>query len=78
VHHIVLEGCIAAGEAAKARRDPLDAHIAAALPDWSLAMVVHAPQALRSMALVAAATLIAELGRPAAARTAVSQGLATV
>ena len=62
VHHIVLEDCIAAVEAAAARRDRLDANIAAALPDWSLAMVVHALQALRGMALVAAATLVAELG----------------
>jgi hypothetical protein len=62
VHHIVLEDCIAAVEAATARRDHLEAHIAAALPDWSLAMVVHALQALRGMALVAAATLVAELG----------------
>jgi transposase len=62
VHHIVLEDCIAAVEAATARRDRLEAHIAAALPDWSLAMVVHALQALRGMALVAAATLVAELG----------------
>jgi len=62
VHHIVLEDCIAAVEAATARRDRLEAHIAAALPDWSLAAVVHALQALRGMALVAAATLVAELG----------------
>jgi transposase len=62
VHHIVLEDCIAAVEAAMARRDRLDAHIEAALPDWSLATVVHALQALRGMALVAAATLVAELG----------------
>ena len=55
VHHIVLEDCIAAVEAATARRDGLEAHIAAALPDWSLAAVVHALQALRGMALVAAA-----------------------
>ena len=41
VHHIVLEDCIAAVEAATARRDRLEAHIAAALPDWSLAMVVE-------------------------------------
>ena len=32
------------------------------LPEWSLAPVVHALQALRGMALVAAATLVAELG----------------
>ena len=34
----------------------------AALPDWSLAPVVRALQALRGMALVTAATLVAELG----------------
>jgi len=62
VHHVVLEDCIAAVEAATARRDRLEAHISGALPDWSLAMVVHALQALRGMALVAAATLVAELG----------------
>ena len=62
VHHIVLEDCIAAVEAATARRDNLETHIAAALPDWSLAVVVHALQALRGMALVAAATLVAEIG----------------
>ena len=61
-HHIVLEDCIAAVEAATARRDRLEAHIEAALPDWSLAPVVRALQALRGMALVAAATVIAELG----------------
>ena len=61
-HHIVLEDCIAAVEAATARRDRLEAHIEAALPDWSLAPVVRALQALRGMALIAAATLVAELG----------------
>jgi hypothetical protein len=45
-----------------ARRDRLEAHIEAALPDWSLAPVVRASQALRGMALIAAATLVAELG----------------
>src|SRR3954447_3797278 len=38
-HHLVLEDCIAAIEAATARRDRLEAYIAAALPDWSLAPV---------------------------------------
>jgi transposase len=61
-HHIVLEDCIAAVEAATARRDRLEAFIEAALPDWSLAPVVRALQALRGIALVAAATLVAELG----------------
>jgi transposase len=40
----------------------LEASIEAALPDWSLAPVVRALQALRGMALIAAATLVAELG----------------
>ena len=42
--------------------DRLEAHIEAALSHWSLAPVVHALQALRGMALVVAATVIAELG----------------
>jgi transposase len=62
LHYIVLEDCIAAVEAATARRDRLEAHIEAALPGWSLAPVVRALQALRGMALVAAATVVAELG----------------
>jgi transposase len=62
VHHIVLEDYIAAVEAAEARRDRLTAQIAAMLPDWELAPVVAALQTLRGMALVNAATLIAELG----------------
>jgi len=61
-HYIVLEDCIATVEAATARRDRLEAHIEAALADWALAPVVRALQALRGMALVGAATLVAELG----------------
>src|SRR5262249_53162133 len=62
VHHLVLEDYMQAVEAAQARRDRLTAQIAAALPDWTLAPVVSAVQAMRGMALVNAATLIAELG----------------
>jgi transposase len=62
VHHIVLEDCVAAVEAATERRVRLDAHIEAMLSNWCLAPVVRALQALRGMALVAAATLVAELG----------------
>jgi transposase len=62
VHHIVLEDCIATVEAATARCDRLETHIEAALPEWSLASVVQALQALRGVGLVAAATLVAELG----------------
>jgi len=60
VHHIVLEDCIAAVEAATAQRDRLEVHIEAALPDWSLAPVVRSLQALRGVAMVSAATLVAE------------------
>src|SRR4051812_38911508 len=42
VHHIVLEDCIAAVEAATARRDRLEAHIEAALPEWPLSNVAQA------------------------------------
>jgi transposase len=61
-HHLVLEDCITTIEAATARRDRLEACIEAVLPEWSLAPVVRALQALRGMALIAAATLVAELG----------------
>ena len=62
VLHLVLEDYLQAIEAAQARRDRLTAQIAAMLPDWTLAPVVAALQAMRGMALVNAATLIAELG----------------
>src|SRR5712672_2190043 len=62
IHHIVLEDYIAAVEAAEARRDRLTAQIETMLPDWTLAPVVAALQTMRGMAMVNAATLIAELG----------------
>src|SRR5271169_5789729 len=62
IHHTVLEDYIQAVEAAAARRDRLTAQIAAMLPEWTLAPVVAALQTMRGMALVNAATLIAELG----------------
>jgi transposase len=62
VHYVVLEDCIATVDVAKERRDRLEAKIIAVLPEWSLAPVVEALQALRGIALVAAATLVAELG----------------
>jgi transposase len=61
-HHIVLEDHIATIEAATDRRDRLTKQIEIMLSDWSLAPVVHALQSLRGMALVTAATIIAELG----------------
>ena len=62
VHHLVLEDYVQAVEAAEARRDRLTTQIEAMLPQWTLAPVVAALQTLRGMALVNAATLIAELG----------------
>ena len=62
VHHIVLEDYMAAVDVAATRRDRLTAQIEAMLPDWTLAPVVAALQTMRGMALVNAATLIAELG----------------
>jgi transposase len=58
----VLEDYVQAVEAAQARRDRLTAQIEAMLADWTLAPVVAALQTMRGMALVNAATLIAELG----------------
>ena len=61
-HRIVLEDLIATVEAATQRRDRLTGQIEALLETWSLAAVVRALQSLRGMALVTAATLVAELG----------------
>ena len=49
-------------DAAKERRDRLTIQIEKRLADWALAPLVEAMQALRGMALVAAATIVAELG----------------
>ncbi|MBB3394299.1 transposase [Rhizobium sp. BK538] len=62
IHLIVLEDHIATIEAATDRRDRLTKQIEMMLSDWSLAPVVQALQSLRGMALVTAATMIAELG----------------
>ena len=62
IHHVVLEDLIATVEAATERRDRLTRQIEMVLPDWSLAPVVRALQALRGIALVNAATIMAELG----------------
>src|SRR5205807_4024950 len=58
----VREDYSAAVEAAEARRNRLTAQIEAMLPDWTLAPVAAALHTMRGIALVNAATLIAELG----------------
>ncbi len=47
---------------AQARRDRLAKQMQELLPSWSLANVVTAIQALRGVALIAAITLVAEIG----------------
>jgi transposase len=59
---IVLEDSIQSVEDAEARRDRLTAQIEALLPSWSMAPLVAALQAMRGVALVTAATLVAEIG----------------
>lgn len=61
-HYIVIEDLIATVEAAEERRDRLSEEVGKLLGDWSLAPVVRALQSLRGMAMVNAATLVAELG----------------
>ena len=58
----MLEDYIQTVEAAAARRDRLTAQIEAMLPDWTLAPIVAALETMRGIALVNAATLVAELG----------------
>jgi len=59
---IVLQDHIHAIEDAEARRDALTAQIEALLPQWSMAPVVEALQAMRGVALIVAVTLVAEVG----------------
>ena len=59
---IVFQDYIMAVEDAERRRDALTEQIGALTPSWSMAPVVAALQALRGMALVSAATLLAEIG----------------
>ncbi len=59
---IVLQDYINAVEDAEARRDRLMGAIEELLPQWSMAPVVEALQAMRGVALVVAVTLVAELG----------------
>ena len=59
---IVLQDHIHAVEDAEARRDALTAQIEALLPQWSMAPVVGALQAMRGVAMIVAVTLAAEVG----------------
>jgi transposase len=59
---IVLQDYIAVVTDAERRRDALGEQIGVLLPEWSMAPVVTALQALRGVALIVAATLVAEVG----------------
>ena len=59
---IVLQDYIHASADAEARLDRLTARIGGLLPEWSLAPLVGALQAMRGVALIVAVTLAAEVG----------------
>jgi transposase len=59
---IVLQDYIHAVQAAEVRRDRLTGQIEELLPNWSMAPVVAALQAMRGIALVVAVTVVAEVG----------------
>jgi transposase len=59
---IVLEEMMLAVRQAQERLERLEQAIAAAVPDWSLAAVVTALMAMRGIDLIAAATVLAEVG----------------
>ena len=59
---IVLQDYIHAVQDTEARLDRLTRQIEELLPSWSMAPVVTALQAMRGVALVVAATVVAEVG----------------
>jgi transposase len=59
---ITMQEYIVAIQEADARHDRLAKQIEAAVPDWSLAPLVKALQAMRGVALITAATIVAEIG----------------
>lgn len=59
---IVFEELLGAERQARERADRLEAAIRAAVPEWSLAALVTALQAMRGLDLVAAVTVAAEIG----------------
>ena len=59
---IVFEEALGAEAEAQARADRLAAAIRAAVPEWSLCEVVTALQAMRGIDMIAAVTILAEIG----------------
>lgn len=63
-HRLLLGELLDALDQAQARRDRLTDHIAELAPNWSLAWLVEALQAMRGYRLLNAATVVAEIGDP--------------
>ena len=61
-HRIVFEEALGAERQAQERADRLEAAIRVAVPDWSLSPVVTALQAMRGIDMIAAVTILAEIG----------------
>ena len=61
-HQIVLQDYIDAVEEAEGRRERLTGQIVELLPNWSMAPLVEALQAMRGIALIVAVTLVSEVG----------------
>ncbi len=59
---IAFQGYLNAMEQSLARRNQLEHQLEELLPDWSLANLVNALQALRGVALIIAVTVVAEIG----------------
>ena len=61
-HQIALQEMLQAERNARERLDRLTAHIEALVPEWSLAPVVNALQAMHGVALISAVTFMSEVG----------------
>jgi len=59
---IAFQNHLHAMEQAVCRRDQLELQVRTLLPEWSLAYLVNALQALRGVALIVAVTVVAEIG----------------
>ena len=63
-HRLMFAELLEAMDQAQARRERLEQHIEELWPQWSLAWLVEALQALRGYGLINAATVVAEIGDP--------------
>jgi transposase len=63
-HRLMFGEMLDALDQATARRKRLEDHIAELVPNWSLAWLVEALQALRGYRLINAVTVVAEIGDP--------------